>query len=327
MSLRTRKPTGHVAFPIILVEGAEKVGKTYISLALSASEHVGRTFAFDLGEGSADEYDALGPYEVVDHDGSFTDLLGQVKLATEEPTVDGKPNVIVIDSGTVLWESIKDWADARARRGKKAQGILRNDPDADVSIPMNIWTDAADRWGQLMHALRYWDGIAVLICRGKEVAKVGADGQPVNGQTDYKIEAHKSTVFQVSAHVRVDGPKKARLMSVRSLHVEVPPNGLALPEANPLEHVVFDVLGAGGAFGTSSAVAPKIGRPAGDAKTELVGIFTRAGYEPEPAKAAAITVWNAGPCPDAAKADEVSDPHWADLVAAATVAIDETAAS
>lgn len=258
MALRARKPTGNVAWPLILVEGAEKVGKSVTSFELSASEKVGRTFVLDMGEGSADEYASLGPYEVLDHNGTFSDFLDQLKAATAEPAEDGKPNVIVIDSSTVLWESIKDWADARARRGKKARQILASDPDADVSIPMNIWTDAAERWGQVIHALRYWPGIGILIARGKEVAKVGKDGQPVMGQTDYKIEAHKSLGFQVTAHVRCEAPKRTRLVSVRSLHVEVPNGGLVLPEAMPLEHLVFDVLGAGGSFATSTAVAPAI---------------------------------------------------------------------
>lgn len=258
MALRARKPTGHVAWPLLMVEGGEKVGKSCTSFELSSSERVGRTFVFDMGEGSADEYASLGPYEVVDHNGTFTDFITQVREATEVPQVDGKPNVIVIDSATVLWESIKDWADLRARRGRNARKILAQDPDADVPIPMNIWTDAADRWGQLIHALRYWEGIGVLIVRGKDVAKVGKDGQPVAGQTDYKLEAHKSTGNQVTAHVRCDAPFRTRLMSVRSLAVTVPRDGLALPETMPLEHVVFDVLGAGGSFATSTAVAPAL---------------------------------------------------------------------
>jgi hypothetical protein len=256
MALRARQPTGAVAWPLILVEGGEKAGKSCTAFELSSSEKVGRTFVLDMGEGSADEYKSLGRYEVLDHNGTFVDFLGQVKEATAVPMVDGKPNVIVIDSSTVLWESIKDWADGRARRGAKARKLLASDPDADVSIPMNIWTDAAERWGQVIHALRYWDGIGILIARGKEVAKVGKDGQPVTGQTDYKIEAHKSLGFQVSAHVRCEGMHRTRLVSVRSLHATVPPQGLMLPESMPLEHLVFDVLGAGGSFAVSTAVAP-----------------------------------------------------------------------
>lgn len=238
---------------MILVEGAEKVGKTYTALSLSSSPRIGRTFAFDLGEGTADEYAALGPYEVVDHDGTFVGFMEQLRLACAEPTVDDKPNVIVIDSVTVLWETIKAWADERARRGKKAKTLLREDPDAEISIPMNIWTDAADRWGQMIHALRYAPVVSVLIARGKEVAMVGRDGQPVDGKTDYKIEAHKSTASQATALVRVDGPGKARLMGVRSLSVQVPRSGLDLPEHDALHHLVFDVMGAGGDFGPSSA--------------------------------------------------------------------------
>lgn len=251
--LRVRKPSGQVAWPMVLVEGAEKVGKTYTALSLSASERVGRTFVFDLGEGTADEYAALGPYEVVDHDGTFAGFVEQLRLAAAVPMVDGKPNVIVVDSVTVLWETIKAWADARARRGTKARKALAQDPDADVSIPMNIWTDAADRWGQMIHVLRYAPVVSVLIARGKEVALVDAGGQPVTGKTDYKIEAHKSLPAQVTALVRVEAPGKVRLTGVRSLAVQVPTRGLSLPEPNPLEHLVFDVMGAGRVFGTSSA--------------------------------------------------------------------------
>ena len=256
-ALRTRKPTGAVAWPLLLVEGAEKTGKSYASFALSASPKVGRTFVFDFGEGTADEYAALGPYEVIDHDGTFADFIAQLKAATEIPQVDGKPNVIVIDSATVLWESIKDWADGRARKSKKAQTALRNDPDADISIPMNLWTDAGERWGQMTNALRYWPGIGVLIARGKEVAKVDGNGTPVTGQTEYKVEAHKSIGYAVSARVRCEAPKRAVLTEARSLHADIPPRGLLLPEANPLEHVVFDILGAGSEFAVSSAVLPQ----------------------------------------------------------------------
>lgn len=251
--LRARKPTGQVAWPMILVEGAEKVGKTYTGLSLSASPNVGRTFVFDLGEGTADEYAALGPYEVVDHDGTFTGFMEQLRLAAAVPMTDGKPNVIVVDSVTVLWETIKAWADARARRGTKARKALAQDPDADVSIPMNIWTDAADRWGQMIHVLRYAPVVSVLIARGKEVALVDSGGQPVQGKSDYKIEAHKSLPAQVTALVRVEAPGKVRLTGVRSLAVQVPSRGLPLPDPNPLDHLVFDVMGAGRVFATSSA--------------------------------------------------------------------------
>lgn len=315
MSLTTRQPTGQVAWPMILLEGAEKVGKTYTALRLSDSPRVGRTFVFDLGEGTADEYARLGPYEIVDHDGTFTGFLDQLKAACAEPTDPDVPNVVVIDSATVLWETIKDWAGQRARKGKKARALLRDDPDADVSIPMNIWTDAADRWGQMIHTLRYAPVVSVLIARGKEVAMVGRDGQPVMGKTDYKIEVHKSTAAQATALVRVDGPGRVRLMGVRSLSVQVPASGLALPDPDPLHHLVFDVMGAGTTFAPSSAPAMTgTERTVAWAKSTLLELC-------DGDKGRAAKVWQAvspgGP--------RVSDDEWQALLDAIAAPAPETA--
>jgi len=181
-ALRTRKPSGQVAYPTILLEGPEKVGKSYAAYRLSTSPHVGRTFVFDLGEGTADEYAELGPYEIVEHNGTFSDLLEQMKAAAAEPAVDGRPNVIVLDDGTALWDLLKDWADSRARTSRAGRKKLADDPDAEIDVSMNLWVDAKDRWYQVLNLLRAWPGIGVMIGRGKEVAKV--PGRPARRRTD-----------------------------------------------------------------------------------------------------------------------------------------------
>lgn len=293
MKLRTRKPTGAVAWPILVVEGAEKVGKTYAAFQLSASEQVGRTFVFDMGEGSGDEYASLGPYELVEHNGTFTDFAAQLELACQVQD-DAGPTVVVIDSASMVWQLLKDWGETRARRTKKNAAALRKDPDAEISIPMNIWTDIADRWGHMIHTLRTNSVIGILICRGREVAKVGPDGQPVSGETDYKIDAHKSTLFAATAQVRVEAPGKTRLMSARSLHATIPTAGMPLPAEMPLEHVIFDVLGAGGTFAVSSAIEPEPNEPemnVAGAKTRLLNILTR-GRTDNP-KQHAVQIWAA----------------------------------
>ena len=71
--IKSRKPTGVVPYPVILLEGPEKAGKTWAALLLSRSERVGQTYVLDLGEGSADEYGAIPGvrYEVLEHDGTY----------------------------------------------------------------------------------------------------------------------------------------------------------------------------------------------------------------------------------------------------------------
>lgn len=204
-SLRTRPPSGRVAFPLLLLEGEEKAGKSVAAYRLSASPKVGRTFVFDLGEGTADEYGELGPYEIVEHNGTFTDLLEQMRAACAEPMVDGCPNVVVLDDATALWDLLKDWAGTRARNSRNGRKRLAEDPDAEVDVSMNLWNDAKDRWYAVVNLLRSWPGIGVLIARGKEVAKVQG-GQPVAGETEWKVDAEKGTAFAASAWVRMTRP-------------------------------------------------------------------------------------------------------------------------
>lgn len=289
--LRTRRPTGQVAWPLILVEGEEKAGKSVAAYRLSASPKVGRTFVFDLGEGTADEYAELGPYEVVEHNGTFADLLEQMRAACAVPPVDGCPNVIVLDDATALWDLLKDWASDRARRSKAGQKRLREDPDAEIDVSMNLWNDAKDRWYAIVNLLRGWPGIGVLIARGKEVAKV-ENGAPVANQTEWKVEAEKSVAFACTAWVRMRRPHTATLIAVRKLNFDVPAKGLPLPGDNPLEHLVFDVLGAGGGFATNTRVLPAldgIARPA--AKKRLLDLLKDGGLDAADARALAVDLW------------------------------------
>lgn len=308
--LRTRPPTGEVAWPLLLVEGGEKAGKSYASLSLSADPRVGRTFVLDLGEGTADEYKALGPYEVIVHNGTYADMLGQLRAACAEPQVDGKPNVIVIDSATAVWELIKDWTEHRARNSTAGKKKLQDDPDAEVDVAMNLWNDARDRWNRIVNLLRKWDGIGVLICRARETAKVGANGKPVTGQSDYTVEAHKSTPFAVKAQVRMTKPHTATLVAIHKLGAHVPLKGVKLPDENPLGHVVWEILGAG--TGPAHIVDGEIGLTVGVAKQQLLAVLDTRGV-PNP-RDVALGIWGEhGP----GDVDEVSADVMKRLLAAA----------
>lgn len=311
MSLKTRKPTGRPAWPLILLEGGEKTGKTHDLLSFSADERIGRTFVFELGENTADEYAALGDYEIVDTDGTYTDLLRLTELATKEGKTGDKPNVIGIDTGSALWEAIKVWAENRARNSKAGRRKLQEDPDAEIDVPMNIWTDANDRWGRLIHLLQGWAGIGVIVCRGRETAKVDGNGRPVTGQLDYRVEAHKSLPFSVNAHIRKGKDHSSTLVSVRKLGLEVPSGGLKLPDGNPLAHVTFEILGAGAEFAASAPTQAQGGFSKAAAKNQLVDLLAAAGST-DP-KGDAASIW-AAVVP--AETVDVTDALWARLEAA-----------
>lgn len=290
--LRTRKPTGSVTYPLVLFEGEEKAGKTYAALALSASPKVGRTFAFDMGEGVLDEYAPLGPYEIVEHNGTFGDFLEQLRIAAKEPSPDPeKPNVIVIDTVSTIWRLLCDWADGRARSSSKNLNVLKKDPNAEITITMNLWNDAKERWRQMMTVLLTYPGIVIVTARGQEVTEVDDAGNPTKGKV-WTVQAEKTLSFDASAIVRFRRPRTATLIAARSLYVDVPSNGLTLEPNGVAEHLIFELLGAGGSFTPRDPRLAEVGVASADAKSRLLAVLAASGYSEDDAKKTASEVWS-----------------------------------
>lgn len=251
MALKTRKPTGAVPWPLILLEGAEKVGKGWACAVLSASDKVGRTVILDVNEGAWDEYSLIpgARFEIAEHDGTWASVYDVVTSAKEEAAADaaaGKPPfVLVIDGETAIWEGLKDWGGLRARTSRANRAKLEKDPNAEVSIPMNIWNDVNARHRRLMNVLMTFPGIVVITARGGQVAAIGPNGQPVEGQKTYRVEGNKSIGYDVTVWVRLSREEKPVVIGARSVHTGVRP-GIDPPKTLPddwtLEWLVFDAL-------------------------------------------------------------------------------------
>lgn len=249
MAPRTRKPTGRVPWPLVLVEGGEKAGKSWTAAELSASPKVGRTFWIDLGEGAADEYGAIpgARYEVVVHDGSWPDIVGQVEevrqVAAEEQAAGRPPVVLVIDSMTAEWNLLKGVADHKARKRLARKG--RSVPEGEeVQIDRDIWNDVNARHRRLLTTLMTFPGVVVMTARGKEVGAVDKNGNPIAGRKDYKVEGQKDLAYDASAWVRLSRESAPMVVGVRSVHAGVRP-GVDQPVTAPnftLEWLIFDVL-------------------------------------------------------------------------------------
>ncbi|MEU8271585.1 AAA family ATPase [Sphaerisporangium sp. NPDC049002] len=248
--LRTRKPTGAVPWPLILLEGGEKAGKSRAAAELSASERVGQTYWLDLNEAAADEYGAIPGvrYLVVEHDGTWADILSSVTAVRDEARraadAGEPPVVLVIDSMTAEWDLLKDWAGNRAKGSRSNQERLRKDPNAEVSVPMNLWNDATARHRRLMTMFMTFPGIVVMTARGKEVAALDASGRPVEGSKDYKVEGHKNLAFDASVWVRMSREHPPMVVGARSVHAGLRP-GVDKPQPIhdfSLERLVFDLL-------------------------------------------------------------------------------------
>jgi hypothetical protein len=247
MTIRTRPPTGVPPWPLVLIEGPEKSGKSYAAAEFTASENVGQCYWIDLGEGAADEYAAIpgANYLVVDHDGTWPDIMLQVREVAAEAEQSEKPVVLVIDSMTAEWDMLKDWASKRARESKFAQKQLREDPNAEIKPSMNLWNDAGDRHRDLMRTLMTFNGICVVTARGKEVAALDQDGRPIPKAKDYRVEGHKTLPYDATVWVRLSREEAPTIVGCRSVHAGVRP-GVDKPLRYAdfsLEKLIFTDLG------------------------------------------------------------------------------------
>lgn len=257
MTLRTRKPSGRVPWPLILVEGAEKAGKSWAAAELSASAKVGQTYWIDLGEGSADEYGAIpnARYLIVEHDGSFGQILQAVEdvrdLAAKAQANGQPPVVLVIDTMTAVWELLSTIADRRARDRAAKKG-RRVAADEDVQIGMDLWNEANTKHRRLMTVLMTFPGIVVVTARGREVAQIDGNGRPVEGRKSYRVEGQKNLAFDATVWIRVSREEHPLVVGARSVKAGIRP-GVDRPRTMPdltLERVVFDVLGCDPATAT-----------------------------------------------------------------------------
>ncbi len=251
MTLKTRKPTGIVPWPLILIEGGEKVGKGWAAAVLSASPKVGKTAVIDLNEGAWDEYGKIpgARFEIAEHDGSWAALMDMAREAKGDAAAAREagdpPFVLVIDGMTAEWDLLKDWAATRARTSASNRKKLAADPNAEVTIPMNIWNDVNARHRRLMTMLMTFPGIVIMTARGGYVAAVGENGQPVEGKKTYRVEGHKTLGFDASCWIRLARDERPVVVGARSVYAGVRP-GIDRPKTLPddwsLEWLVFEQL-------------------------------------------------------------------------------------
>lgn len=256
-ALRTRKPTGRVPWPLILIEGGEKSGKSWACAQFSTDPRIGQMYWIDLGEGAADEYGAIpgANYLVVEHDGTWAQILAAVYAVREEArkvaAAGGPPVVLVIDSMTAEWDLHKDWANHKARRrhnakAARSQGRFRPlADDEEPTIGMDIWNEANARHRRLMTALMTFPGIVLMTARGRDIAALDDNGKPLERQREYRVEGHKSLGFDASFWIRLDRGRPALIVGVRSAHVGLRP-GYDKPKTLSrdwtVDGIVFDTL-------------------------------------------------------------------------------------
>ena len=219
MTLKTRKPTGKPAWPIVLLAGREKAGKTYAAAQASSSNLIDRTFWIGLGEDDPDEYAPLGRFEIVEHEGTYQSVAEALdEIVAMKPGKGGRPHMIVLDSLSMLWSMLTDEAQqlANVRAARKARKYGRPEPSDDAPIGMDLWNRAAKRWRRVMDLLRAHSGPVLATARLAEVAVLDSKGDPT-GEKTWKIEGHKTLPFDATVIVQMRARHDVYLTAVRSL--------------------------------------------------------------------------------------------------------------
>lgn len=236
---RTRRPNGLPSWPILLIAGAEKSGKSWSCAQASGSDLVGRTLWIGIGEDDPDEYGNVpgADFEIVGHDGTYRDILSAIEWASAQPKVDGKPTLLILDSMTRLWDLLCDMAQdaANRRSAEKARKANRPAPTDEADIHMDLWNVAKGRWANVIDVLRAHHGPVLVTARLEEVAVV-VNGHPArDGSKALKVKAEKSLPYDVGGIVQMPERGKAYLTGVRTTRMQI-------PERSPLPGFTVDKL-------------------------------------------------------------------------------------
>ena len=245
---RSRKPTCLPNPPLIVLCGPEKCGKSYEAALGTGSPLIGKTYWIEIGgsEGTADYYGRVpgANYEIVEHDGTYQDILDAIRWAIAQPRIDNKPNMIVVDNGTNMWDMVSDEQALFARRRaiRKANEQRRRGPSLDdpVVIDADLWNRAKDRWGAFLWLLRRHSGPVILIAR-QEIVTAFENEKPTK-HTHRKIKAEKNLGAAADAVIELHSIGEAYLTGVRTLHWDVQP-GQTVPFRDFSVHSLLERMG------------------------------------------------------------------------------------
>lgn len=215
-------PTGLPSWPLMCLAGREGSGKSWACAEASGSPLVGRALWIPLGEYVPHEYKHVpgANFRFVRHDGTYRGILGACAAAAHAPTVNGLPNLLILDSGTVLWELLSNMAQAEANRRAtaKAARFNRSAPEEDVTINHDLWNVAADRWTYVIDALSANAGPVIVTARLDEVTVMDEQGKPTPVKAQ-RIKTHKS--FPYRAQVVVEMPSRGTVWLTKAVSVRL----------------------------------------------------------------------------------------------------------
>lgn len=211
MTITTRKPTGKPSWPLVLAAGGEGSGKSFLAAVASASDLIGQTYWIGYGEQDPDEYGAIpgANFDIVQHDGTITQLKAIIRELAALPKGD-KPTLLVVDSGTKVWDAVSENAQIEANKRQKRE---------DAVITVDIWNKHKAHWRAIIDALRSHDGPSIITARYEEVAEI-VKGKPT-GEKLWKVKAEKGLPYDVDAVLHMPIRGEYTVSKVRSVRLQL----------------------------------------------------------------------------------------------------------
>lgn len=243
MTLTTRPPTGLPAWPITLIAGAPKAGKSYAAASAAGSDLITRTLWVPIGEDDPDELAPLGAFDIVQHDGTYRGILYAISDAVDHLADQPGVGLLVVDSLAKLWDLIQTDLQAEANKRLKAKGRGRTNADGEAQITMDLWNLGRSRWDNVMDELRRHQGPSIVTARMSLVTLMDDNGQPTKHK-DWKIEGHKSLPYDVGAVVKMPARGDVYLTGVRSLRMGVDASETVKADGWSM-HVMWERMGLG----------------------------------------------------------------------------------
>lgn len=205
MPLRTSKPTGQMPYPTTVIAGGKGAGKTSQLVLASGSPLVDQSFILTVGEERPDAFLGMGDadFQIVEHDGTFADILDQVREVKALPRRDGRPNFFGIDTMSAIWNLLLEQGQTAANRRAQlaAQRARSAAPVGPVKMANEDWEALRRDWGTLLNLLRTMDGPVAMTARLEELT-VTVNGE-ATAEKVWRMRADPNLGYEVTAVIEM----------------------------------------------------------------------------------------------------------------------------
>lgn len=215
MKRTLRAPSGKPSWPMFLLAGREKAGKSYSAAQASSSPLINDTYWVSIGEKDPDEYGAIpgARFQMAPHDGTVLDIEATIAWLRQAPRTD-KPNLLVIDSATLLWDQLSREATMTAEK----QG--RKDKNGEVIVGTDLWNKANFQWKRIFSEVKAWDGPVIITARLDLTTVMDDRGRPTPNKQE-KVKSNKALPYDADGLIELPERGKATLSGVRSIRYQL----------------------------------------------------------------------------------------------------------